>query len=230
MSILKKLFTAVRGASTEAGEAIIDHQAIRILEQEMRDAKKHLDVAKTNLTKVMAEKMGIERKVTQLKKDLEEHEGYAMQAMEKGDDNLALEIAEKIAEFTNELEAQETLLSSYTGNVSQLKQTIQTTERNMRTMEREVAVVKTTESVQKASAAAAAKFSGTGSSLQSATASLERIKAKQQKREDQMKAAIALEKDQGSDSLKEKMKQAGIIQGSASGNSILERLKAKQKG
>ena len=78
MSILKKLFTAVRGASTEAGEAIIDHQAIRILEQEMRDAKKHLDVAKTNLTKVMAEKMGIERKVTQLKKDLEEHERYAM--------------------------------------------------------------------------------------------------------------------------------------------------------
>ena len=63
MSIMNKLFTAVRGAFTEAGEAAVDSQAMRILDQEMKDAKKHLDEAKENLAKVMAEQMGVEREV-----------------------------------------------------------------------------------------------------------------------------------------------------------------------
>ena len=58
MSIFKKLFTAVRGGATEVGEAIVDSQAIRILEQELRDSKTALNDAKTNLTAIMAEKMG----------------------------------------------------------------------------------------------------------------------------------------------------------------------------
>ncbi|VAW65338.1 PspA/IM30 family protein, partial [hydrothermal vent metagenome] len=82
MSIFKKLFTAVRGGATEVGEAIIDTQAIRILEQELRDSKTALNEAKTNLTAIMAEKMGIDRKVKDLGGKITEHEGYAMQALE----------------------------------------------------------------------------------------------------------------------------------------------------
>ena len=40
MSIWKKIITAVRGGASEVGEAIVDANAIRILEQEMRDADK----------------------------------------------------------------------------------------------------------------------------------------------------------------------------------------------
>ncbi|NOY62439.1 MAG: PspA/IM30 family protein [Gammaproteobacteria bacterium] len=230
MSILKQLWTAVKGASTEAGEAIVDSQAIRILEQEMRDAKKHLNQAKENLTSVMAEKMGIERKVKTLRREIEEHEGYAVSALDNGNEGLALEIAEKIAELSNELEVQEELLASYTGNVSNLKKTIKGTERNIASMDRELSVVKTTESVQKASAAAAAKFSGTNSSLRSATDSLSRIKAKQQKRSDQMSAAMELQNEGEGGDLKAKMKAAGIVTGSASSNDILAKLRAKRGG
>ena len=42
MAILAKMFTALRGGATEAGEAVVDHQALRILDQEMRDAEKEL--------------------------------------------------------------------------------------------------------------------------------------------------------------------------------------------
>jgi len=58
MNIFKKLITAVRGGASEVGEAIVDTQAIRILEQELRDSKSALDQAKINLTAIMAEKMG----------------------------------------------------------------------------------------------------------------------------------------------------------------------------
>ena len=62
MSIFNKLLTAVRGGATEVGEAIVDSQSIRILEQEIRDSKKALNDAKTGLTSIMAEKMGVDRK------------------------------------------------------------------------------------------------------------------------------------------------------------------------
>ncbi len=228
MSIWKKLFTAVRGSVNEAGEAIADNQALRILDQEMRDANANLNKAKESMTGVMAEQMGVERKVNELKDKVEEHEGYVAQALGKGDEALALEVADKIAEFSNELEAQEKLLAGYKVNVVQLKRTIAETERNIKAMEREVSIVKTTEAVQKANAAAAAKFSGSNSSMTSATSSLERIKAKQRKRGDQMTAAVELQKESDGGDLQAKLKSAGIVSGNASANAILEKIKAKK--
>jgi phage shock protein A len=230
MGFFSKLFTAFRGAATEAGDAIVDTQSIRILEQEMRDAKAHLDEAKESLTKVIAEQMGVERDVKRLQNSVKEYETYATQALEKGDEKLAGEIAEKIAEVENELQIQQTVLDGYNNNINSLKQTIRNTENHVKSIEREVNVVKTTTSVQKASEAAAAKFSGTTSSLRSATDSLERIKKKQQEKSDQMAAALKMQQDDSGDALKDKLKAAGIGTTSSSANSVLERLKAKQAG
>lgn len=229
MSIFKKLVTAVRGGATEVGEAIVDSQAIRILEQELRDSKKALNDAKTGLTSIMAEKMGVGRRVKDLTGKVKEHEGYAMQAMDKGDEGLAMDVANKIAEFEHDLTIQQGILDGYESKVTSLKKMIRQTERNIQAMDREVSVVKTTEKVQKANAMASAKFSGSNSSLRGATDSLERIKVRQQKREDQATAALDLESEGSGDDLQARLKNAGIVDSGASGSSILERLK-KQKG
>lgn len=228
MSIFKKLLTAVRGGATEVGEAIIDSQAIRILEQELRDSKKALDDAKTGLTSIMAEKMGVDRKVKDLTAKIKEHEGYAIQAMDKGDESLALDVANKIAEFEHELTIQQGIRDGYESKVASLKKMISQSERNIQAMDREVSVVKTTAKVQKANDLAAAKFSGSNSSLLNATDSLERIKVRQQKREDQAAAAMELETDENGGDLQAKLKNAGIVDSGSSGSSILDRLK-KQK-
>jgi phage shock protein A len=230
MSIFGKLITAVRGGATEAGQAIVDTQAIRILEQELRDSKTALNDAKTNLTTIMAERMGMERKVKDLKSKVEEHEGYAVQAMDKNDDTLALDVANKIAEFEHELTIQQGILDGYETKVSGLKKMIRQTERNIQGMAREISVVKTTEKVQKANDLAAAKFSGSTSSLSSATASLERIKERQQKRADQSTAALELEAEENGDDLQARLKDAGIVNSDSSGSSVLERLRQKQQG
>ena len=228
MGIFDKLFTAIRGAVNEAGEAAIDTQALRILDQEMRDSRKHIDEAKENLAKVMAEQMGVERNVKSLRKSIKEYEDYAIQALDKGEDTLALELSEKIADLENQLEAEQSVLDSYNANINDLKQIIRNTERNIKAMEREINVVKTTESVQKASSAAATKFSGSNSALRSATESLERIKKKQQQRTDQMKAAMQLQRNETGDDLQARLKSAGIVKGNASSNAVLERLRAKR--
>ena len=95
-------------------------------------------------------------------------------------------------------------------------------------MEREINVVKTTEKVNKANEVASARFSGTNSSLRSATDSLQRVKQKQQEKSDRMSAALAMQKEESGDDLKNRMRTAGIIKADKSGSSVLERLKAKQ--
>jgi len=96
-------------------------------------------------------------------------------------------------------------------------------------MDREISVVKTTEKVQKANELASAKFSGSNSALNSATSSLERIKARQQKREDQSAAAMELESDENGGDLQARLKNAGIVDAGSSGSSVLERLKKRKE-
>ena len=118
MSIFKKIMTAIRGGASEAGEAIIDANATRIFEQEIRDAENHLTQAKRSLTGVMAEQMAASRNVDRLKREIAEHEGYVAQALDKGDETLALAVAEKIATLESELVSQQQAFDSFEANAT----------------------------------------------------------------------------------------------------------------
>ena len=221
--------TAIRGGASEAGEAIIDANATRIFEQEIRDAENHLTKAKRSLTSVMAEQMAASRNVDRLKREITEHEGYVAQALNKGDETLALAIAEKIAALESELLAQQQAFDSFEANANRLKDLVKKSERQVTEHKRQLSMVKTTDSVQKATSAITDNFSSSNSKLLSAKDSLERIKAKQQKFDDRMKAAEVLEAESGDGALEAQLKAAGIGAQNNSANSVLERLKAKQK-
>jgi len=221
--------TAIRGGASEVGESIVDANATRIFEQEIRDAENHLTKAKRDLTGVMAQQMASKRDVDRVQREITEHEGYAVQALEKGDETLALAVAEKIAALESELATSQQSLDSFEGSANRLKDLVKKSERQVAEYKRQLSMVKTTESVQKATSAITDNFSSSNSKLLSAKDSLERIKAKQQKFDDQMKAAEVLESENSDNSLAAKLKEAGIGSTDASANSVLDRLKAKQK-
>ena len=228
MSIWAKVATAVRGGVNEAGEAIVDHQALRILDQEIRDADNGLGKSKEALTSIIAKRKLADKKVAGLKTSLTEYEGYAMQALDKGDEELANEIAEKISGFETELMAEEGVADSFSGSESQLRKAVAQTEANLKRLKQQVDTVKATETVQKAQAAVAARHSGTGSSMRSALDSLERLKNKQAERAANFEAASELAVSTEEVSLDDKLKAAGIVGGGTSGGDVLARLKAKR--
>lgn len=228
MSIFKKIMTAIRGGASEIGETIVDANSTRIFEQEIRDAENHLTRAKRDLTGVMAQQMASNREVDRIKRDIAEHEGYVSQALAKGDEALALAVAEKIASLENEQSTQQQALDSFSTNADRLKELVKKSERQVAEYKRQLSMVKTTESVQKATSAITDNFSSSNSKLLNAKDSLERIKAKQQKFDDRMKAAELLESEDSDNSLEAKLKQAGIGGSDNSANSVLERIKAKQ--
>ncbi|RLV60565.1 PspA/IM30 family protein [Parashewanella curva] len=228
MGILSKILTAFRGGATEIGESIVDANSTRIFEQEIRDAKKHLTNAKRELTDVMSKEMQASREVDRLKRSIEEHEGYATQALEKGNEALALEVAEKIATLDQELTEQQSALDSFSAHVARLKELVKKTERQLSDYQRQLSMVKTTESVQKATATISDSFATSNSKLMNAKESLERIKAKQQQFDDKLKAAETLENENSDKSLQAKLAEAGIGEKTSDANAVLERLKARK--
>ena len=227
MSIFKKIITALRGGAREAGEAIVDANSTRIFEQEIRDSEKHIIIAKRDLTEVMAKQMQAARELNQLQTSIKEHEGYAVQALEQSNDALAIEVAEKIAELENSAIDQQQANESYLKSADRLKDLIKKSERQLTDYKRQLSMVKTTESVQKATSAITDNFVASNSKLLNAKDSLERIKQKQAMFDDKIKAAEQLDSETSGDSLQSKLKQAGIGSQQSSAQSILDRLKNK---
>ena len=230
MSVWLKLVTAIRGGANEAAEAVADNQAIRIFEQEMRDAERELRKSEESMTTIIAKQKLASQKVQELDKSIAEHEGYAGQALEKGDESLALEVASKIAELTTQRESEQQFLSQFEQSATQLRKSVAEAKSNIRRMKQQVDTIKATEAVQKAQAAVSTRHLGANSKMKTAAESLERIKAKQNERHAQLEAANELAEDETDAGLQSKLKAAGIVQGDTSAQDILAKIKAKQAG
>jgi len=225
MNIWAKMITALRGGVNEAGEAIVDSQALRILDQEVRDAAEELKRSKDSLAEIMARQKVAEEKCSALKKGISEHEGYAIKALEKGDEALAREVAEKIADLENQLTMEQESCDAYNKSAVDLRTSIRQSESNLKRLKQQVDTVKATESVQRAQAAVAERHSGSNSKMRTAMDSLERIKEKQQLKTAQMQAAKELAEDTSEASLHAKLEAAGITPNATSADDILARLK-----
>jgi phage shock protein A len=151
-------------------------------------------------------------------------------ALNKGDETLAGEVAEKVAELDQELATQQGAKEQYAAHVKRLKDLMKKSERTIREHERELAMVKTTESVQKATKSITANYSTGTSALLNAKSSLERIKQRQKETEDRWTAEEALEKELGGGSLDEKLKAAGIGDSAQGKSAALDRIRKRAAG
>jgi phage shock protein A len=228
---LKKLWTALRGATNESLEAVADSQSIRILDQELRDAKKELQACDENLTKIMAKRKLTEAKTKSLTSEVETYTNHAIAASEKGDEALAIECAERVSELETNLEVEQSILTGFTTSEKTLKANIAKAKTNVRRMEQQIDQVKATESVQKAQVAVSSRHMGANTKVKTALDSLERIKQKQQERSAELEAAEELANEESGSSLDAKLKQAGIQPGGeVKGSDKLAQLLAKKKG
>lgn len=229
MNIWAKMITALRGGVNEAGEAIVDSQALRILDQEVRDSSEELKRSKDSLAEIMARQKLADEKCNQIQKSISEHEGYAVKALEKGDETLALEVAERIAEFENNLAMEKESSANYADSIAKLRAAINQAEKNLKRLKQQVDTVKATEQVQKAQSAVAERHSGSNSKMRNAVESLERIKERQALKDAQIKAAGEMAATTGDDSLRTKLEAAGITTHGVSASSVLDRIKKSQQ-
>ncbi|MFC6671113.1 PspA/IM30 family protein [Marinobacterium aestuariivivens] len=229
MSVWTKLFTALRGNINHAAEAAADSQALTILDEEMRQTKGEIRKSEQALTTIVAKEKLAQGKIADLNAAIAEHEHYAVQAMEKGDEALALEVAEKIAEFETQLETEKQFLDQVSASVAQLRKDLKDSKNNLRLMQQQVDTVKATASVQKAQESLSSRHLSANSKMKTASESLERIKKNQAQRGAEIEAARDMASAEDGSDLKARLKSAGITGNSGGASDILARLKAKQQ-
>lgn len=226
MSMLSKLFTLLRGGAYEAGATVVDANALRILDQEIRDADSALGRARDDLATLVAKRRMLEKELTSLRDQSGRYESSARAALAKGDEALAMEVAQRIADLETESNLKTPQLADMRSAEDRLHQVIATTQQKVEGLRREIDVVKVNESVQRAQASVASRGAGATASLGSAADSLKRIKERQAIQEEKFRAAGELEDRRTGADLDAKLQAAGILPGHHSAADVLARLKA----
>ncbi|GAA5219097.1 PspA/IM30 family protein [Corallincola platygyrae] len=226
MSLFKKMFTFGRAIKAELEEEFTDAQAIRLLEQHIRDARQSLDQAGRSRIELAGKKKLAESKVANVKAEISKYENFAVEALSKGDEALATEVAEKIATLETRYTEDQAHLDTLNADFARIEGIITKSKKQLSEMERQLAQVKATEAVQKAQEQIAATSINANSKVANAAESLQRIKNKQAEKQAKLEAAEELSNE--GDDLEKKLKAAGIGSTTSSANSVLERLKAKQ--
>ncbi|MGY6566411.1 MAG: PspA/IM30 family protein [Halomonadaceae bacterium] len=226
--MFKKILTAVRGGVNELGESVVDSQANRIFEQEIRDAENELRQARQELAALMAENTSLGRQIKGFEDEISRREAEAHKALQANQEDLAREVAERIVEAERQRSDLTATRANLQGKVDAMRERMQRSEKQLAEYKRELQVVKTNERVLRTTAQIDTNIGSNQSSLSSAKATLERIRERQQRIEDQQSASVQLEKELTGADLDERLKAAGINQESDAVESVMARLKASR--
>jgi phage shock protein A len=226
MSVWRRLVTAVKGGATEAAQSVADSQAIRILEQEIREAKDELRKSDHARTQILAKCKLAQQKVDSLQASVEQYEAHARKAAGT-DRQLALDCAQKVGDLRAEQDGEQKYLDQFKQSEKQLAVNIKQAKSNLKRLEQQVDMVKATESVQKAQVAVSSRHLGANSKMKTATESLSRIQDKQNMRNAELQAAEELATEDSSDDLSKRLAEAGIEGGNASADDELSRILGK---
>lgn len=207
-----KIMTAVRGHANEAGEAIVDANALTILDQEIRDATNELDAAKRNLADIKAKRSMAEEDAVGLQAEIDKYQAYGEEAYAEDKQDLLAEIAAKLDSLEGQKSTKDALVAEFHAHEQNLEVSIQQAANNIAELKREVETVRATEQVQRAQAAVTRNFAGNKASLNSARGSLDRIKERQRAKSHQLKAAGEIATT-GGDSFEARLKANGVGDG-----------------
>ncbi len=231
MSVLKDLMQAIKGGANELGEAVVDANAVRILEQEIRDAETAIGSAKQSLTRMKSSEIRLKRDLSTLSADVADYEQKAIAALNAGEEALAAEVADRIAEVEGEREDKAGEQVALNAEVNKIHAMIKARERTIQKNKRELDKVRTVRELQRATESISRNFAATGSKGHRVSQALDRVKAKQQNWQDRMEAGDWLEAQENVDDIDAKLKAKGIGgSGTGAGSDVLARLKARQAG
>ncbi|MCK9812779.1 phage shock protein A [Pseudomonas chlororaphis] len=227
-SIWNKLFTALRGGANEVGESIVDQQALRILDQEIRDADGALANAKRELVTIMAKHKLSSERVAEYNTKIADLETKAVAALQANREDLALEVAEAISGLTTSLDAEQKQAAEFGAYAEKMRKDISKAEARIKSLRQQVDMAKARESVQKAQVSASIASGGANGKLETAVGTLNRLQAKQDQRAAELEAHEELSEAANGNDLDRRLREANIIPDQGSANAILERLKNKQ--
>ena len=229
MSVWNKLNTLLRASAREPVEALVDANAIRIFEQELRDAEQAFGRSKRQLACLMAEKTFLQRDNDSLQDAINKRENQAALALQQGHEALAMELATAIAEDENLLIRQQQHLERIQQQEARLRKQLRSTARNLRHYKAELRLARANQSAGQVTVQLRGYREGITGHFEAMDQSLARIQAGQTRQHDMEDALNELDQDLGDRSLDERLRAAGIDTGDQRADKVLYRIRARQQ-
>jgi phage shock protein A len=225
---VRKMFTLFRAYEAEAGQRVIDAHALRILEQELRDAASGVAAATRELTGLMAREMADQRAHDAADARAREYEAYALKALETGEESIGRQCAEVVASAEAERERYAANLAAARRHITQLRGGIARADARIGEIRRELLAARSRAALQRATGALAVSTQGVSSALAAAEETLARITELQTDAADREAAAAILADEKSGASLRSKLSEAGIAApGPHTADAVLARLRSR---
>lgn len=208
--MFKMLTTLMRGAAAEAEEAVFEANAIRVLEQQLRDAAFALEQSRRELACAMAHRSSEARAVTALEARIGELEASATAAIDGGREDLATEAATVIAATEDELAERRAAVQKFDVDIARLRTLADDGRRRLGDLRRGLEMARAQEALRRAGAnGRRALATGTGA-LREAEATLAKIRESHRKAEDFAEAAADLDDSATGKDLERRLSDAGF--------------------
>ncbi len=195
MELIAKLFTAARAVGAEAAENAVDRNAIRILEQELREAAAGLDRARVELASAMATETGERRRLTALEAKITELEASAREALAESREDDAERIATRIATLSNERRRQAAIVNEQADHVARQRDALAAAKPRLAELSRQLRTVKTARDAGRMERRIRREAGDSLAKIAAAEETLARIRETQQREADERAAFSTLHRE-----------------------------------
>ncbi len=147
------ILTLIRGRAFEAEQTFIDRNAVPLLAQQIRDAASAIQSAQRAVAVAVAQNEQEKSQHAAIAGRIADLENRAVAALQKGNDELARQAAEAIAQLEAERDASEKAQAQFTATIGKLKATVRASEARLQELQRGERLARATEQTQKLTAA-----------------------------------------------------------------------------
>ena len=208
--MFKALSYLIRGAAAEAEDAVFEAHAIRILEQQLRDAATALEHLKRELACAMAHRASEARAVEALDHRIAELEKSAIAAINGNRNDLAEEAATVIAAAEDERSDRHAAAVRFDLDIARLRQLADDGRRRLVDLRRGLEMARAQEALRRAGANGRRALATGAGALREAEATLARIREGHIKAEDVAAAAEELDTEASGRGLDQRLRDAGF--------------------
>lgn len=228
MSIVNQLFTLMRGGAREAAEAVIDANALRLLEQQVHECESAIRQSKRELTQVVAEKIVMEREIRGLERGIAEREEQTRQALDRGAEDLALELAGSIGLDRQALAREQAALKKLKYYDTEVRRALREAITQVKGYRREMGLLKASQQAQRASVRLNTNTDSLGNQLCGIQETTERIRRSQQSVADYLQAQRQVDQSLGERALDQRLADAGIVHDAYRAEEVLAGIRARR--
>ena len=222
--MLKTLFTLIRASSTAKEEALIESNALLLLQQHIKDAEQAITQSKQSLASLLTEKKHLKVAAERLAQQDQTHRQEAKEALDKGREDLATLAAEMIAQGASKTEVTEDRLEKLEREILKLRHRIESQTQRLADLKIGYQKAKAAQA-QINSAKQTGSASGCSSSIKQGQLMLERLEA-QAEASDCWQEEEDLNQDLDQSSYQSALDEAGIGTGhKARARAILDEIR-----